>query len=165
MGRPKGSKNSPKENQGNGQGSPEAPKGAAKVGGRNKIFKDPLYPIAKIIIDKFLDIRYKNVWRDVTVGLKLAKKFPSETFWRDLPCEHRVKNISVLAGEKGMEKLKMLWAVYQNRLKIDRQIKIPKNKPVDFSCLSDKVGEDYKQEKPKMKSILDFCREDGNIID
>src|SRR4051812_22351232 len=89
-----------------------------------KIFNDPRYPLAKYIIDKFVDIREVNPYRDFTTAFKLIRKFNSKFFWQQLPCEFRIKNLSVFLFGKALEKLTMLWCVYQKRITIDKKIKV-----------------------------------------
>lgn len=121
-----------------------------------KITGDPNWGLAKFIIDKFLDIRHKQFFRDGIVALRLAKKYNSKYFWANLPCEFRVKNLSLfLMNDAAKEKLKMLWIVYQNNLNIDKKLAIPAR--VEYKLL-DSTPENNIIYDNKPKTIYDFCK-------
>lgn len=121
-----------------------------------KITSDPDWGLAKFIIDKFLHKQFKNFFRDGIQALKLAKKYNSKIFWANLPCEFRVKNLSLfLLNDAAKEKLKMLWTVYNNNLNIDKKLEIAPKK--EYSLENERIGNDIIIEK-KPKTIYEFCK-------
>ena len=138
MGRKLGSKNGVKSNRG-------------------AIFKHKDYKLAKFIIDKFIDIRQKNPWRDLPICYQLIKKYPNETFWRALPCEFRIPAMTYLTYEKAAAKLKLLYAVYSKNLSRDKKIKIDTAPLIEYKLEETDIEENLIT-KRKPKTILEFCK-------
>ncbi len=135
--------------------------GRKKVVGKGKIFQNPNYKLAKFIIDKFVDKRKMNLWRDLPICYKLIKKYPQKMFWQNLPCEFRVPSMTYLTYEKAAEKLKFLYACYSKNLNRDKKILL---KPIDLPpILEYKLREapdlgDNKARERKPKNIIEFCK-------
>lgn len=122
----------------------------------NKLFKDPRYPLAKFIINKFVDKREINWFRDLTTCYKLLRKYPEEYFWKyNLPCDFKIKNLSIFLFEKGADKLKMYYIMYKKALAIDKKIAVKKNKEYP---LEDTVETPKEKKAAKPKNIYEFCK-------
>lgn len=145
MGRPKGSKN---------KKTKLSDKPIDKSAVSSRIFCDSRYKIGKYIIDKFLDKRYLNSHRDYTTAFKLVEKFNSLQFWKNLPCEFKVKNLSTLLGDAALKKLEMFWNIYQKKLNRDKKIKVKKLKesPRELKSISVQPAAD------KKVGYMKFCK-------
>ncbi len=149
-GRPKGSKNKSKI-------SGETPEKSKSVWIPPKFYNNENFPLAKFIIDKFMDIRCINIYREYTSAFKLVKKFPSEYFWKSLPCLNRIKNLSNLLFGKGIERLEMLWRVYQIKLERDKKIKIDAHPKLEYKLEEVPDLGDNKERLKKPKTMIEFC--------
>ncbi len=125
-------------------------------GQKGALFKNPQLKLAKFLIDKFLKKdQVLNLFLELPAAYKLLKKFNNEYFWRNLPVEFRIQSLHALLNEKALERLTLLWRVYQKQLRTDSKIIIPEIKEVILE--ENNIGPDFVLEK-KPKSMIDFCR-------
>ena len=120
-----------------------------------RLCEDKRYPLGKLIIEKFLDIREYQPFRDLRTAYKLIDKYPAEEFWRQLPCEFRIRDLGIFFYKKPALRLDIYWEEYRRKLATDKRIDFG---PVKEYTLEDKpIGENPVVTK-KIKTKIEFCR-------